>query len=147
MNFNILKLVFELTIATPDVSVNFQVEAQTKRPTFDPTFKPTPSTLMYVQDQDSTQSPAVAGSSSASSTTPLPTRPQVPTGSPVERSDISIYNDGGIYTVNNVASSFVDESIVVTKNTNLVLDEGEYLEARLTQIGLQSGKKSLHTLF
>ena len=132
MNFkNIIKLVFELPIAAPadraplnDDSVTSPAETQTtRRPTFRPTFKPTPYPL--IDARDPTLPPSVSPGTS------LPTRPREPTGNPVEFSDVTQYNNGGIYTINNDASSFTDESIVVTENTTLVLEQGGYIEAPL----------------
>lgn len=54
-----------------------------------------------------------------------------PTGSPIELSDVTIYNDGGTYIIENDKTSFTDESLVVSKNTTLVLEEGGYIAAPL----------------
>eukprot|EP00571_Detonula_confervacea_P012972 CAMPEP_0172305388 /NCGR_PEP_ID=MMETSP1058-20130122/6691_1 /TAXON_ID=83371 /ORGANISM="Detonula confervacea, Strain CCMP 353" /LENGTH=1217 /DNA_ID=CAMNT_0013016979 /DNA_START=73 /DNA_END=3723 /DNA_ORIENTATION=+ len=138
MNFkNIIKLVFELPIAAPADRAPWNdnsftppaAESQTtKRPTFRPTLNPTPYPL-----RDPTLSPATSLDASRPTTlvTPRPTSPQKPTGSPFELSDITQYNNGGIYIINNEASSFTDESIVVTKNTTIVLEKGGFIEAPL----------------
>ena len=138
MNFkNIIKLVFELpVVAKPERSpwnndVNapptFQSQiTTTPRPTFRPTFKPTPFPSMpsvpTIDDQEATTLPPATSS---------PTSPQRPTRSPFEFSDITIYNTGGTYIINSEASSFTDESIVVTQNTILMLEDGGYVVSPL----------------
>lgn len=93
-----------------------------QRPTFKPTFRPTPYPVASV----TTNKPIAT-----TPTTPRPTGDGRPTGSPIEFSDITIYNDGSTVVINNEATSFTDESIVVTKNTTLMLEEGGYIEAPL----------------
>jgi len=93
-----------------------------QRPTFKPTFRPSPNPVASV----STNKPIATNP-----TTPRPTGDGSPTGSPIEFSDITIYNDGSTVVINNEATSFTDESIVVTKNTTLMLEEGGYVEAPL----------------
>lgn len=134
MNFkNIIKLVFAMPIVAPtddrapgndNGSVTSQIQT-TRRPTFRPTFKPTPYPFMNVGDP--TMSPLVSPGISLSK----PGDPPEPTSSPVEWSDITIYRDGKIHVINNGATSFRDESIVVTKNTTLELDQGGFIEAPL----------------
>ena len=60
-----------------------------------------------------------------------PADPTEPTSSPVEFSDITQYNDGAVYTIDNEGASFTDESLVITRGTTLVLDAGGYVEAPL----------------
>jgi len=60
-----------------------------------------------------------------------PTSPRRPTRSPVEQSDVTIFNDGRSHSINNYESSFIDESIVVSNNTTLIMEEGGYIEAPL----------------
>lgn len=42
-----------------------------------------------------------------------------------------MYNDGGMYMIGSEASSITDESIVLTNNSTLILEEGGYIEAPL----------------
>ena len=90
---------------------------QTRRPSFRPTPYPT-------EAEDPTASPVI-------SSTPRPTGQGLPTGSPIERSDLTQYNDGEIYMINDEASSYIDESIIVSRNTTLIMETGGYLEAPL----------------
>lgn len=134
INFkNILKLVFELPIvAQPvpedgDESEASSAETQiiARRPTYRPTLKPTIQPSMTVPD------PSLPPAVSPGTSPPTPRRPQEPTGTPVEWSDITSYNDGEIHLINNTQTSFIDESIAVSKNTTLILDRGGYIEAPL----------------
>ena len=60
-----------------------------------------------------------------------PTSPRGPTRSPVEQSDVTVFNDGRSQSINNYESSFIDESIIVSNNTALIMEEGGYIEAPL----------------
>lgn len=123
---------FELPIVAPSnsaPSIDDNVKPTedilvTKKPTFPPTWRPSPPPIIVATDP----SPYPALTPPLSS---APTRPQRPTGSPVEFSDVTVYNNGALYVIDSESSSFVDESIVVTKNTTLVLQEGGYIEAPL----------------
>ncbi len=52
-----------------------------------------------------------------------------PTSSPVKRSLVTIFNDGGTHTIRDASTSFTDESIVVSDGTTLILEEGGFVEA------------------
>lgn len=123
---NIIQLVFDLPVSEPKPVNNIPwvsgtavtpEDDQTRRPSFRPTPYPT-------EVEDPTASPVI-------SSTPRPTGQGLPTGSPIERSDLTQYNDGEIYMINDEASSYIDESIIVSRNTTLIMETGGYLEAPL----------------
>lgn len=134
---------FELPVVAPsnrapsiDDNVNpTQVILVTKKPTFPPTLRPSPSPIIVATDPSPSPVKFATDPSPYQALTPplssAPTSPQRPTGSPVELSDVTVYNNGALYVIDSESSSFVDESIVVTKNTTLVLQEGGYIEAPL----------------
>ena len=104
-----------------------QPQTSFKRPTFKPTlppkFHPSPHPMESIEN---TEAPVTGGDL----ITPRPTTSDRPTRAPFELSDITIYNDGS-WIVINPATSFVDESIVITKNTTLIIEEGGYIVAPL----------------
>jgi len=128
---NIIKLVFELPIMTPAEIVSWNennvvtpTEPQaTKRPTFEPTFE---ETLQPIMDARIPTLPPTQ-----TMVTSPPTRQEPPTHSPVELSDMTVYNNGGNFIISNQATSLTDESIVLTKNTTLTLEQGGYIAAPL----------------
>lgn len=123
---NILKLLFELPVtdATENTPGSGGSESFFNLPTKPPTRRPTPFPTP----------PPVNSVSNAPTVLPVtaqPTTPRVPTGSPIELSDITQWNDGETHVINSKESSFLDESIVITRNTTLLLEEGGYIEAPL----------------
>lgn len=89
------------------------------------------STLSNVVAQPSPSlapAPAAVGSLSPSSSG-LGASTDRPTGSPVERSDITVFNDGVEHRINDGASSYKDESIVVSDHTTLILEAGGSIAA------------------
>lgn len=129
MNFrNILKLLFELPLpdGSDDATLNAPKPSEPflNLPTKKPTQRPTPFPTPY----------PVKSVSAAPTIRPItnePTSPRVPTGSPVELSDITQWNDGETHVINSKETSFVDESIVLTSGTMLMLEDGGYIEAPL----------------
>lgn len=126
------KLVFELPVTAPSsdqwAGAGFVPPAEeTQTLTSRPTFPPTPYPIL------GTETPTVSPSTTAPAAAPVttsPTRPKRPTGSPIELSDITQYNDGGTFIIKN-DTSFTDESIIVSENTTLVLEEGGFIAAPL----------------
>ena len=104
MNFkNIIELVFDLPgVASSDQASAITEKSPTRRPTMWPSVKPTPITFynMTTESQSPTLAPAkvVEGLN-------------LPTNSPIERSDVTMFNGGGTHKINDDASSFKDESI------------------------------------
>jgi hypothetical protein len=127
---NILKLLFELPVT--DASQNTPgsggvaqpSEPFLNLPTKPPTGRPIPSLTPYPVK-------SVSNAPTILAVTVQPTTPRVPTGSPIEISDITQWNDGETHVISDKETSFLDESIVVTTNTTLVLEEGGYIEAPL----------------
>mmetsp|Transcript_32000 Transcript_32000/g.67273 ORF Transcript_32000/g.67273 Transcript_32000/m.67273 type:complete len:327 (-) Transcript_32000:292-1272(-) len=52
---------------------------------------------------------------------------EAPTNSPVESSNKTIYNDGGIHVVDDEETSFKHESVIVTDNSTLRLEANGYI--------------------
>lgn len=70
-----------------------------------------------------------------------------PTNSPVERSNLTILDDGGIHIINNQVTSFDHESIVVKDNTTLILEAGGYIKAPDSSDGLPALRFSIGAIF
>eukprot|EP00985_Skeletonema_marinoi_P017904 scaffold9914_cov142-Skeletonema_marinoi.AAC.1 len=136
---NILKLLFELPLSeasspnTPAASgggssfVQPSEPVVNRPPTKPPTVRPTTVQLQ-------TPSPVKSVTTNAPTILPVtaePTTPRVPTGSPIELSDITQWNDGETHVINSKETSFLDESIVVTRGTTFLLEPGGYVEAPL----------------
>ena len=108
---NIIRLVFELPVSARPAGesseieiVPLEIQIITKPPTFSPSSEPMPSPV--------TDAGTVASR---------------PTGSSVEFSDLTLYNNGGSYTINGEVT---DESVLLSRNTTLVLEGGK-IEAPL----------------
>lgn len=140
MNFrNILKLIFELplngnSLSTPPAPppgsggnvAQPNEPVVNMSPTKPPTARPTTSQVQTPSPVKSATNPPTILPVTAE-----PTTPRVPTGSPIEVSDVTQWNDGETHVVNSKETSFLDESIVVTRNTTLLLEDGGYIEAPL----------------
>lgn len=135
---NILKLLFELPLSeaspstprpvAPGSGGNFvqPSEPAVNPPTKPPTARPTTAKVQTPPPVKLvTNAPTILPVTSESTTA------GVPTGSPIELSDITQWNDGETHVINSKETSFLDESIVVTKSTTLLLEEGGYIEAPL----------------
>lgn len=109
---NIIRLVFELPIAASSqfdggdiVIVPVETQTTTRQPSSSPTFERLPYPVIDAGEVTSR-----------------------PTGSPVEFSDLTQYNNGGRYEIDGQVT---DESVLLSRNTTLVLEQGGYIEAPL----------------
>ena len=133
---NILKLIFELPLGEPAQNIPPVMGDNVAQPSVPQASVPTnPSTARPTM----VQTPFPVKSVTNSPTTlpdniKEPTAPPIetsPTGSPIELSDITQWNDGEVHVINSKETSFLDESIVITRNTTLLLEAGGYIEAPL----------------
>ena len=128
---------FELPFAVADfdqendanVSPPLPGSQTTRRPTYRPTFEPTPYPIEYAIAD--TGRPTIPPLVNVVTPSPTSTRPQRPTASPFEFSDITQFNTGTTYTISDDASSFTDESIVVSQNSTMVVENEGYIVAPL----------------
>ncbi|KAL7552072.1 hypothetical protein ACHAWF_015324, partial [Thalassiosira exigua] len=139
---NIVKLVFELPIGAssdsqpvgvdPWAEVNGISSAGEIQPYTPPTFRPTPRPTPLPTSSESrptAQDPIAPTVTTTTSPPTVASLPTSPTRSPVEYSDVTVLNDGRTHVIDNDASSLLDESIILTRNTTLSIEKGGYIQA------------------
>ena len=70
-----------------------------------------------------------------------------PTSSPIEFSNRTVYNDGGIHVINSESTSFRHETIIVTDKTTLRLEDNGYIIAPDNSDGWPAVRLSISGIF